>query len=685
MAPNLAPHQVYSEELASAFRRGHPIAVPHPGVRDGQVSRAVGIGDVGYIHPSGGDFVRLFNVHLEPGADGQPILDDLPEGFSCLPLRETRRVPNETPIWLSKTVTRKRLGVDVSGPFFGGSVEFESSANRGAVLVTPDPIYWIDALHILSYKEYTQGNIENWLEYARNHGHDISLEDIILVTGVDLTTSWATAVFNDARLEAGFGLDVQFSGSSAGLHLACQYSWQSTSSALVNSGPAPTRPRPLGDPTSPLSPPFLAPSGPNSGNTAIGNLERPPLNTTQNQALFVRHIRAKRRRLWRGLKLEARGESDDTDDSDESTDTEGSDVVMDDIVIVSNPRRKKFTDILDSVLDHILENSNSNIAIAHDEDLDLLPGSTAAQSLGPVIRVQDGIGMFQDNHLAPSSFSRSEGPHMSTSTAAVPAFPSDEARTSQGKAGHELSPPQHNPGVAVAESYTSALPNRSHPRSTNDKSRRRAPAACTPCRKRHVRCIWTPSEGSPVRCQRCSERDLNCVYEPTTMTIPPPTTLVVPLHGHASSHNMGSSSAPSRGPRHAETHPDHQPHLNVSNSPIQQDQPDNVFWNSRSLLAGAPFGHSPSQSQGPTTYFGSGTWRVPGTPSLTLQSSPYNPNHPVQQTNGTPYQSPFGSTWSTSPYSTADPSADSFYNLLSQSPEHPSDQSPPMLDPPSRN
>ena len=49
MAPDLAPHQVYSEELAGCFKRGHPIAVPHPGVRDGQVARAVGIGDVGYI------------------------------------------------------------------------------------------------------------------------------------------------------------------------------------------------------------------------------------------------------------------------------------------------------------------------------------------------------------------------------------------------------------------------------------------------------------------------------------------------------------------------------------------------------------------------------------------------------------------------------------------------------------
>ncbi|KZV75149.1 hypothetical protein PENSPDRAFT_681340 [Peniophora sp. CONT] len=139
--------------------------------------------------------------------------------------------------------------------------------------------------------------------------------------------------------------------------------------------------------------------------------------------------------------------------------------------------------------------------------------------------------------------------------------------------------------------------------------------------------------------------------------MPPPTPLVVPLHGHASSHNMGSGSASSRGPRHAGTHPDYQPHLNVLNTfpPRQQGQPDSVHWNSRGLPAGPPFGHSPSQSQAQTTYFGSGAWRVPGTPSLNLQSSPYNPNYPVQQTNGMPFQSPSESAWSTSPYSTTDP------------------------------
>lgn len=65
--------------------------------------------------PSGGDFIRLFNVHLEPGVDGQPSLDRLPEDFTTLTLDEVRDVPNETPVWVSRSVTRKTLDAELSG------------------------------------------------------------------------------------------------------------------------------------------------------------------------------------------------------------------------------------------------------------------------------------------------------------------------------------------------------------------------------------------------------------------------------------------------------------------------------------------------------------------------------------------------------------------------------------------
>ncbi|KZV74503.1 hypothetical protein PENSPDRAFT_194242 [Peniophora sp. CONT] len=395
MAPERpAPHQVYSEELSNAFRRGHPIAVPHPGVKNGHILRPVSIGDVGYIHPIGGNFVRLFNVHLEPGVDGQPQLDDLPDDFECLPMSDIQDFPNETPIWVSQSVTRKGISAEISGPFFGGFVEFESSKESGAILATPDPIDWSDALNIMSYKVHAKAHIEGWLQFARGRGHDIKLEQLTIVTGVDRTTSWATAVFSENKLEAGFGLEVQFSavGAPVGLQLACQYSWRSTSSALVNSGPSRSRPNPM---------PAIAGSSlsvtPNSSamDAVISTSERQPINTVKDQSLFIRHIRAKRRRIWRGMKIEAAG-SDEESESDKSTDEEGAGAAIGEITITGLPKGRKFIDCLEPALDYILEHSNSDIAIAHDEDLARLPAIGYPLS-GSIIDVQDSVGMLSSS------------------------------------------------------------------------------------------------------------------------------------------------------------------------------------------------------------------------------------------------------------------------------------------------
>ncbi|VDC04953.1 unnamed protein product [Peniophora sp. CBMAI 1063] len=385
----LPPHQVYSEELGGAFRRGHPIADPHPGIRDGVLMRPVSIGDVGYIHPTGGDFIRLFNVHLEPGVDGQPDIDSLPDDFH-LPVRDIRVKPNNTTVWVSKNVTRKGASAEVSGPFFGGSAKFESSSERGAILATPDPIDCSDALHILSYKLHAERNFKRWVQYARDNGHDIVLDDLILVTGVDHTTSWATAVFTDTRLEAGFGLNVQFANAGAGVQLACDYSWQSTSSALVNSGPTPMR---LNVPSGVLGPSASAINSTLPETATSDNTERRPINTVCNQSLFIRHLRAKSRPPWLGIRIEANGRKQRDDRNEDDDGPSGGDISSpDSMVITSSPERRAFVNYLNPVLDHILDHSDADFALAHDEDLALLPASDSAEC---VVVVRNGVGTIQ--------------------------------------------------------------------------------------------------------------------------------------------------------------------------------------------------------------------------------------------------------------------------------------------------
>ncbi|KZV68956.1 hypothetical protein PENSPDRAFT_500541 [Peniophora sp. CONT] len=364
------PHRIYSQELSRAFKRGHPIANPQPvdysdddddddddeDVDDETSTlRPVEIGDVGYIQHDTGLFIRLFNVHLEPGVDGQPARENLPGGDDFRPLRKGRvsKSKDATPVFVSQSVESVKLNAAASGPFFGGSAGFTASSKRGAILATPDPIESQNALNIPSYIIYARAHIKGWHAFYSQR-HLIELEDIMLVTGVDRTTSWATAVFSDTKLEVGFGLDVQFVGAGPGLQLACQYSWRSTFGAFVNSGPVPRSTPQMSFPHSPTS---ASQSPSDTSMRYIGQgeheTERQAINTLSDQTLFIRHIRAKRR-PWSGLKLQARGEKDDTnDESDGSGSSSGTEV--DSVDIASYPRREKFVDCLEPALDYILQ------------------------------------------------------------------------------------------------------------------------------------------------------------------------------------------------------------------------------------------------------------------------------------------------------------------------------------------
>lgn len=221
-------------------------------------------------------------------------------------------------------------------PFFGGSAGFSSSNSYGAILATPDPIRCYNAPQVIGYKEYAKDNVESWLECARRNGHNIKLEDLILVTGVDLTTSWATAVFSDTQLEADFSLDVKFSSAGLGLGLACQLSWQNASSAFVNSGTTVTDTR--GAHASADSSITHASA---DEPVTINEPEPKLIDVNPDQSLFIRHIRAKRRLPWGGLKLEARGESDDSDTSGGDDDTNGKDTTKGDLVIMSSSKHEQ--------------------------------------------------------------------------------------------------------------------------------------------------------------------------------------------------------------------------------------------------------------------------------------------------------------------------------------------------------
>ncbi|KZV72223.1 hypothetical protein PENSPDRAFT_368873 [Peniophora sp. CONT] len=199
-------------------------------------------------------------------------------------------ITDNIPIFSSRSIATNSLNAGASGPFFGGSVAFSATSKRGAILATPDPIDCFNTTCIPIYMNYVKAHVQSWYDFFSQR-HAIELEDLMLVTGVDRTTSWATAVFDDTQLDAGFGLEVQFATMGAGLDLACQYSWQRTRGALVNSGPA--RRRSSG--SSSQGSLAMLPNGPESRTDATldrltGDCDR-PLNISKPQERRTRQMK----------------------------------------------------------------------------------------------------------------------------------------------------------------------------------------------------------------------------------------------------------------------------------------------------------------------------------------------------------------------------------------------------------
>ncbi|KZV68972.1 hypothetical protein PENSPDRAFT_652766 [Peniophora sp. CONT] len=109
------------------------------------------------------------------------------------------------------------------------------------------------------------------------------------------------------------------------------------------------------------------------------------------------------------------GNTPDTvgDDSDHyMTADEGADAA-DAFDIGSSPEHEDFTDYLETILDHILQNSNADIALAHHDDLGRLPPNDPSSK--PRIIVADGVAMFHRRDVARSPSLETPAEEASTS------------------------------------------------------------------------------------------------------------------------------------------------------------------------------------------------------------------------------------------------------------------------------
>ena len=79
--------------------------------------------------------------------------------------------------------------------------------NRGALLSLPNGGCRHDVIRTKVFEDYIRDHVDKWFNWAQNNNLSVErMEDLILVTGCTLVTSWAAAAFMDNTFEAEISL-----------------------------------------------------------------------------------------------------------------------------------------------------------------------------------------------------------------------------------------------------------------------------------------------------------------------------------------------------------------------------------------------------------------------------------------------------------------------------------------------
>ena len=103
------------------------------------------------------------------------------------------------------------------------NISFRCRTGIGAFLSIPFNTVREDVIRTKVFETYIRRHCDSWLELAVMGGFNIKLEDIIFVTGCDLTSSWAMAIFMNPPCEAEMTLSVQPVGPTS-----AKFQWADT-------------------------------------------------------------------------------------------------------------------------------------------------------------------------------------------------------------------------------------------------------------------------------------------------------------------------------------------------------------------------------------------------------------------------------------------------------------------------
>lgn len=90
------------------------------------------------------------------------------------------------------------------------SIVYTSRRRHGALLTLPFDGLEEDVIRTKVFEDYIRDHVDSWYVFARRYNLDAErMEDLILVTGCTLVTSWGVAAFVDSALDSEISLRTQ--------------------------------------------------------------------------------------------------------------------------------------------------------------------------------------------------------------------------------------------------------------------------------------------------------------------------------------------------------------------------------------------------------------------------------------------------------------------------------------------
>ncbi|KAH9959711.1 hypothetical protein BJV74DRAFT_788663 [Russula compacta] len=205
----LPPYDVYRDQLTSLYY-GHALWDPDPS----NVYNKVSVGDMGYVKE--GCFYRMFNVLLEWDDPLNRILCE-PEPYTRLDLgpfintRVSRFSKGDYPS-RHVTSTSDMANTMAADPDDSAGTTYKCRKRQGAFLTLPHDGTREDVIRTKVFEDYIRDHVESWFTFAQRQGYVERMEELILVSGCTLVTSWGVAAFVDSINDAEISLRSQAYG-----------------------------------------------------------------------------------------------------------------------------------------------------------------------------------------------------------------------------------------------------------------------------------------------------------------------------------------------------------------------------------------------------------------------------------------------------------------------------------------